>query len=149
MTYTIRPCEQTDLHDLILLCEEHAAYEQSHFDSTGKVALLGSAIFHAPARLTCYVIEVAGIIVGYYSFTLDYSTWDAQQYLHLDCLYLKEAFRGLGIGKHVMKNLIHIAAEKKCVNIQWQTPTFNGAAIKFYQAVGAQSKDKVRFTLAL
>ncbi len=32
-----------------------------------------------------------------------------------------------------------------CVNVQWQTPVWNERAIRFYQRLGGEGKEKVRF----
>ncbi len=47
----------------------------------------------------CWIVMVKNEFAGYATFTFDFSTWDARYYLHLDCIYLEEKFRGLGIGE--------------------------------------------------
>jgi RimJ/RimL family protein N-acetyltransferase len=41
--------------------------------------------------------------------------------------------------------IARLALNLSCVNVQWQTPTWNEPAIRFYQRLGAKSKQKVRF----
>ena len=149
MQHIVRPCRYEDMSSLIVLFEKHAAHEGATFDPTGKLALLEQAIFDRPQKLNVWIVEKEQIVVGYYSYTFDFSTWDAQRFLYLDCLYLEAHCRGLGIGKQIFQCLINIAMQEKCVNIQWQTPFFNTDAIAFYSAIGAQSKQKARFTLPL
>ena len=84
-------------------------------------------------------------VAGYATFTFDFSTWDAKYYLHVDCIYIEEKFRRLGIGKAVMKRLVDVAKSNNCVNLQWQTPVFNKMAIRFYERIGGKSLDKKRF----
>ncbi|HEX9151964.1 MAG TPA: GNAT family N-acetyltransferase, partial [Flavobacterium sp.] len=95
----------------------------------------------------CLVAEKNKTIVGYAAYTFDFSTWDAASFMYLDCLYLEENFRGFGIGEAILEQLKQIAADKKCINIQWHTPKFNERAIKFYNRIGGNGKDKVRFFL--
>jgi len=147
MTYTIRPCKRADLPSIVRLCEKHATLEDASFDPTNKIHLLESAIFGEHQLLHCYVVEIDDACIGYYSYTFDFSTWDAKIFLYLDCLYLEPCCRGMGIGKEIMRRLTDEARKKNCMNIQWQTPILNEDAIKFYHAIGGISKQKERFTL--
>ncbi|HEY0057046.1 MAG TPA: GNAT family N-acetyltransferase [Pedobacter sp.] len=147
MEYNIRPCKESDITQLVALCRNHATYEDASYHATGKEELLSAALFADRPMLFCQVVESGEKLVGYFTFTLDFSTWDAGTFLHLDCLYLEPEVRGHGIGETIMLMLRDIAREKNCVNIQWQTPVFNKRAIKFYNRIGATGKDKVRFTL--
>ena len=145
MEYIIRKCEAKDLPALVELCGKHAAFEQADYTLIGKQELLRNAILADVPKLFCFVIESDSKLEGYFSYTFDYSTWDAQTFLYLDCLYLEPAFRGLRIGEIVFNNLKEIAKINNCINIQWQTPIFNNRAIKFYNRIGGIGKDKVRF----
>ncbi|MGB4776177.1 MAG: GNAT family N-acetyltransferase [Daejeonella sp.] len=147
MEFIIRKCCESDLDRLVELCKNHADYEQAAYQAQGKKELLKEAIFSEHNRLNCFIIEVDQSVAGYFTYTFDFSTWDARQFLYLDCLYLEPACRSLGIGAKVFTELEKIAKENKCVNIQWQTPVFNERAIKFYHKIGGIGKDKVRFFL--
>lgn len=145
MEYLIRKCKENDLTELVELCRKHSEFEQAGYDPTGKEALLKNAIFSDNPKLFCNVIESNNNrLQGYFSYTFDYSTWDAQTFLYLDCLYLKPEFRGHRIGEIIFDKLKEIAKQSDCVNIQWQTPVFNERAIKFYNRIGGTGKDKVR-----
>jgi GNAT superfamily N-acetyltransferase len=93
------------------------------------------------------IVESKSKVVGYASYTYDFSTRDASGFLYLDCLYLTPGLRGSGIGKVLLHKLKQIARSNSCMNIQWQTPDFNERAIKFYNNMGAIGKEKIRFTL--
>jgi GNAT superfamily N-acetyltransferase len=76
-----------------------------------------------------------------------FSTWDTDFYIYMDCLFLTEESRGYGIGEKMM-NVIKLEAKKlNCSLIQWQTPNFNTRAIKFYNRIGGISKTKERYFL--
>ncbi len=149
MEYRIRNCEEGDLPVLIELCKKHAAYENADYDARNKERLLKAALFGDTPQLHCLVVETDERVVGYASFTFDYSTWSAASFLHLDCLYLDECYRGYGIGEAMILRIKEIAKVKGCPNVQWQTPVFNERAIKFYKRIGGECKDKVRFTMTL
>lgn len=145
MEYLIRAILPQDLTVLIDLCRKHAEYEQAIYETANKEQLLREALFTESPKLFCWVIESNKQLVGYASYTFDYSTWDAGTFLYLDCLYLEPQCRGLGIGEEIMQKIREVARQNNCINIQWQTPDFNTRAIKFYERMGGLGKSKVRF----
>ncbi|WP_218155223.1 GNAT family N-acetyltransferase [Chitinophaga sp. YR627] len=149
MEYNIRPCHENDLDKLLDLCQLHADYEKAAYNPEGKKQRLKTALFSAAPQLNCLVADVAGDIIGYATYTFDFSTWDAARFIYLDCLYLEEAYRSYGIGQVLMEKVATIGKAENCINMQWQTPDFNERAIQFYKRIGGIGKDKVRFTLPL
>jgi GNAT superfamily N-acetyltransferase len=145
MESTLRYAELEDLVHLIGLCADHAAYEQSPYDSSGKAERLGRFLFSDAPELFCLVVECEGAIVGYATFMKEFSTWDADYYVHMDCLFLREPYRHQGIGKRLIQRIVQFARHKGISRIQWQTPASNGAAIRFYDSLGATSLAKQRF----
>lgn len=149
MKYTIRDVEEKDLDRLVILCSKHAAYEKAEYHSGGKKEKLHDALFSQNRALYCLVVETIEGIIGYATYTFDFSTWDARKFIYLDCLYLEEEYRSFGIGAVLMEKVKEAGQREDCVNMQWQTPDFNVRAIKFYNRIGGIGKDKVRYTLPL
>ena len=106
---------------------------------------IGHAIFGKQPQLECWVVATEEGLIGYTSFMMQFSTWDAAYYLYMDCLFLRPEARSLGIGVVLMENLRQLAFERGCMNIQWQTPSFNDGAVRFYERLGAVAKVKQRF----
>ncbi len=147
--FKIRPIQLEEITKLVLLCAEHAAYERQDFNPIGKEKALEFAIFTAPPRVFVWVVELQHQLVGFASVTLDYSTWDAAEFAHLDCLYLQENARSHGLGQHLFNTVLEFATTRGCLNLQWQTPDWNEAAIRFYQRQGATTETKQRFVLTI
>ena len=147
--FHVRPCLPADLDKLMVLIEKHAEFEKATYTKKGKRERLQATLFLDDAPLHCIVAEVDGQVIGYASYTFDYSTWDAAWFIHLDCLYLEEDYRSYGIGQVLIEKVKEAGVARGCLNMQWQTPSFNERAIKFYKRIGATGKDKVRFTLPL
>jgi len=145
--YRIRAIRENEMDALMQLIIAHTAYEKADYSEQDKKGILYRAIFEKPYKLKCWVVEIDRNISGFCSFTTDYSTWDAAHYLHMDCLYLNEDSRGLGIGTAIIELLKQVAIDNNYYSIQWQTPVFNTNAITFYHKIGATSKKKMRFTL--
>ena len=143
----IRQVCEGDLPSLVSLCHDHAVYEGSEFHENGQQDRLHIALFGSRPVLYGWVVEAEGALAGFMTATIDYATWPAEFFLHMDCLYLKPSFRRQGLGKELMANLQQFARERKINLIQWQTPTQNDLGIRFYERLGAYSKDKKRYFL--
>lgn len=141
----IRFAEKQDVRQIVKLCELHAIYEKEAFDTSKKEESLSKHLFDCSNKIKCLVVENGNQIVGYATFMRQFSTWDSSFYIYLDCLYFIESIRGQGIGKEVMNKIKEYSKSENCQIIQWQTPSFNDKAIKFYRKLGAESKTKERF----
>ncbi|AWX44361.1 Diamine N-acetyltransferase [Flagellimonas maritima] len=145
----IRFARPADIETIIDLCEAHAIYEQTGFSRNSKDFKLGNDLFGNKQRLYCLVVESKKQLIGYATYMKQYSTWEACDYIYMDCLFLKDFARGLGIGKKLIARIKLEAEKMKCKEIQWQTPDFNYGAIKFYNQLGATSKKKERFYMTV
>ncbi|SHG67930.1 GNAT family N-acetyltransferase [Flagellimonas flava] len=143
----IRPAKPEDIEGIIPLCAAHAAYEKCPYQSSGKKEGLITAIFQHPKKMHCLVVECDKILIGYATYMEQFSTWDASPYLYLDCIFLKEYARGLGIGEKLLKRIQDEGQRMGCLEMQWQTPVFNTRAVQFYERLGAKRKSKLRFFL--
>ena len=143
----IRSVLPENLEQVIELCKLHSEYEGQAYDRQGKLENLSSALFKVEPALWCFVADDCGVIQGYTTATKEFSTWDASYYLHMDCLFLLESTRGLGLGSLFITALTELAITESCNQIQWQTPVDNFGAIKFYTKCGATNKRKQRFFL--
>jgi len=145
----IRFIEYNDLKKLVQLCELHAIFEKSEYNSLGKEKELGGHLFSENPALYCLVVEIDNEIIGYATYMKQFSTWDASFYIYLDCLFLTEKARGSGIGAELINKIKQEAVKLNCKLIQWQTPVFNTRAMKFYERIGGISKTKERYFLYL
>ncbi len=109
----IRPCNSDDLDQIIVLCELHAKYEQSEYNPTGKKELLAGALFSNNPPLSIVVADLYGELIGYVSFMKQFSTWDAQAYVYLDCIFIKEEYRSQGLGPRLMNESKLFAKSKR------------------------------------
>lgn len=143
----IRAVRPDDLDALMVLCAEHARYERAVFDVAGKIEALGRALFEAPARLAAWVAELDDVLIGYASAAPEFSTWRAAEYLHMDCLFVRDGMRGEGVGAALLDAVIEHAGRCGYRQLQWQTPAWNDGAARFYRRYGAQEQSKLRFAL--
>lgn len=147
MRYKIQAPLKQEIHQLISLCAAHAAFEKCLYNPESKLERLSVDIFSSNPKLHCRVVELDGEYIGYITWMKQYSTWDAVEYLYMDCLFLDDDYRSKGIGVELINEMKAYGKENGISIIQWQTPDFNKRAIKFYRKIGATSLSKERFFL--
>jgi GNAT superfamily N-acetyltransferase len=64
--------------------------------------------------------------------------------IYLEDLFVLPEFRGLGIGKALLRRVAAVALEKGCQRLQWEVLDWNTPAIDFYCAMGAEFLDDWR-----
>jgi GNAT superfamily N-acetyltransferase len=97
-------------------------------------------------RFRALVAEWNGEPSGYAFFFGYYSTW-AGRGLFLEDLFVREAFRGRGIGRALLAEVARIAIDENCYGIHWEVLHWNQRAIKLYSALGAVFRDRWRAVL--
>ncbi|MFJ1702325.1 GNAT family N-acetyltransferase [Kitasatospora sp. NPDC088346] len=150
-TPRVRPAVRADLPGVVVLAAEHAAYERAPAPADGLAELLAGELFErAEPRLSCLVAELpGGALAGYATCTEEFGTWQGRPYLHLDCLYLRDEHRGLGLGARLVDAVLAEARARGLDEVQWNTPAWNEGAIRFYDRLGAARKEKQRYSLAV
>jgi GNAT superfamily N-acetyltransferase len=147
---TIRNATPADLPQLIDLMAAHAAFERAALDRIGLAERLMASLIGPGARATCAVAEVdrpLPRLVGYATMANEFSTWSGRDYLHMDTLYVDEFARNTGIGAALLDAAVDHARRRGLGEVQWQTPSWNDRAIRFYERAGAVSSIKHRFRL--
>ena len=147
MQFKIRFAESKDINQIIDLCELHAIYEKSPYSKDGKAEKLATNLFSESPKLYCLVVENEEQLIGYATYMKQYATWEACKYIYMDCLFVLDNVRSLGIGENLIRKIQEEGRKLGCDLIQWQTPKFNTRAMSFYYRIGALSKSKERFFL--
>lgn len=128
---------------------EHALYERTGCSEPGQRERLALALFGPAPALLGWVIGDPGALHGYATATIDFSTWTAARYLHMDCLFVRANARGQGLGQRLLDAVKDAAIVNGIENLQWQTPLWNIGAQRFYERCGARAAAKQRYTLRL
>ncbi|MFJ5289178.1 GNAT family N-acetyltransferase [Streptomyces sp. NPDC088348] len=141
----VQPIEPSHLDGLLTMCQEHAAYEKADFRENGQVERWRSALFSERPALYGWVATDGGELCGFMTVTIDFATWGAEPFAYMDCLYLREPYRGRGLGRTFLEQLGEFAAARGCGWAEWQTPPDNELGAGFYRRMGAGEKTKLRF----
>lgn len=147
----VRPAVRADLPRVAELAAQHAAYERAAPPAADLAERLAVLLFDTPRpRLRCLVAELpGGEVAGYATCAPELSTWEAREYLHLDCLFLAPDHRGGGLGALLVDAVVAEARALGLTEVQWQTPVWNEGAARFYDRLGARAKEKLRYSLAV
>lgn len=146
MSLRVEPIDAAQLGLLLMLCREHAEYENAPFEESGQEGRWRDALFDERPVLWCWLALDGPEACGFMTVTVDYATWSAASFAHMDCLYVRAPFRRRGIGRALVWQLEEFCAQHRCRSAQWQTPPDNALGIGFYRALGARSLAKLRFT---
>ena len=133
MTVTIRKIEEHDFPILIALFNEFALFEKLPEKMTNSV----EQMLEEKDYLTGFVaMNNADEILGYVTYFFGYYTWIGKS-LYMDDLYVRQDFRGAGVGTKLINEVIAFAKAEKCKKLRWQVSEWNQPAIDFYKSLGA------------
>ena len=132
MDIKIRKATENDFPAIFGLITELAEYEES----LDKVSNSLKLMYEQKDYFNCYVAETEKEeIVGMALYYFSYYTWVGKT-LYLDDLYVKEAWRGNGLGTRLMDKMFEVAKAEKCNRFRLQVLNWNESAIKLYEKSG-------------
>jgi diamine N-acetyltransferase len=145
---TIRICNSEDKKEWILLNREFMAYEiqdavfWNNTDSNAdeRFTLTFDEALQNPELITLLLIEKEEEVIGFANLMTIFSVWSHGKALILDDLYIKEPFRGSGIGRIVMQYIEQYGEGNGFKRLQFQSEHTNPEAHKFYSKLGYTSE---------
>jgi GNAT superfamily N-acetyltransferase len=137
MNYQIRLATPQDVAGIFELIQLLADYEKLAHQVTGSVEDLADHLFGFHPCVEAVVVELEADLIGFALFFKNYSTFLTKPGLYLEDLYVRDAYRGQGIGKALLKAIAQIAAERGYGRLEWSVLDWNDPAIAFYERMGA------------
>lgn len=133
MIIDLRPIADSDFETLISLFKEFAAFEKLPEKMTNSVdQMLAERVF-----LKGFVaVSETNEIIGYVTYFFAYYTWIGKS-LYMDDLYVRNEYRGKGVGSKLINQVIELAKKEGCKKLRWQVSEWNLPAIEFYKSLGA------------
>jgi len=133
----IRFAQVEDIPVILDFIKELAAYEKMSDQVVATEAILKTSLFDKKQAEVIFK-EDQGQVVGFALFFHNFSTFLGKANLYLEDLYVKEAYRGRGHGKDLLKALAKIALERDCGRLDWVCLKWNQPSIDFYKSLGAK-----------
>lgn len=137
--FVIRDAERADCHAIHSLILEQAEFHKMLDQVVITVQQLEQDGFSTTQRPKFQVILVENIsnisepnIVGFLIYLETYCSFQGP-FLWMEDLYIKEKYRGFGLGRALISSIIRKAKQKKMPKIEWIVLGWNKAAIEFYR----------------
>jgi len=134
---SIRPATVDDVPLIRALIAELAEYERLADAAVATDDDLRAQLFGAQPAAEVLLGEVEGQAAGFALFFHNFSTFLGKRGLYLEDLFVRPAYRGSGLGKHLMAALARIAVQRDCGRFEWSVLDWNEPAIGFYRRIGA------------
>jgi GNAT superfamily N-acetyltransferase len=144
MAMTIRSATPADIPQILIFIRALATYEREPDAVTATEEGLLRDGFGPNPFYYCLMAEHEGHPAGFALYFFNYSTWMGRPGIYLEDIFVEPKFRGLGIGKALLKQVAAVAVEKNCPRLQWEVLDWNTPAIDFYRAMGAEFLDEWR-----
>lgn len=136
----IRPARPDDVPQLVTLIRELADYEKLAHACHATPDALREHLFPSAGGtplVFALVAELDQRPVGFALFFYNYSTFLTRPGIHLEDIYVQPAFRGKGIGKALLLQVVRLAVDRGCGRVEWSVLDWNTPAIGFYRSLGA------------
>ncbi len=133
LNHHVRQATETDFNAIHALIMELAAFVKmpEKVSITPEQMILDKDIFKA------LVVEHENEIIGFASYYYTYFSWTGKS-IYIDDIYVKDTFRGKGIGTDLMQHIFEIGRKNNCKKVRWQVSNWNSKAIAFYKILGAE-----------
>ena len=133
----IRKAEINDVPLILSLIKEIADYEKLSHEVTATERDIRENLFGDTKYAEVLIAEYENEPVGYALFFYNFSTFTGRPGIYLEDLFIRPKFRGNGIGKVLLLQLIELAKDKNCGRVEWCVLDWNEPAINFYKNLGA------------
>ena len=135
---SIRPATPADVPHILAFIRELAEYERLSHEVVATEELLASSLFGPHPDAEVLIACADGAPVGFALFFANYSTFQARTGLYLEDLFIRPAFRGLGLGKRLLIEVARLAVARGCGRYEWSVLDWNEPSIHFYESLGAE-----------
>lgn len=136
MEITYRFAQKKDAGLILHFIRQLAAYEKMEDQVAATEALLEEWIFEKKHAEVLFALA-DGKEVGFALFFHNFSTFLGRAGLYLEDLFVLPAYRGMGAGKGLLRELARIAVARGCGRLEWCCLDWNQPSIDFYLSLNA------------
>lgn len=136
---TIEAAKPSDTAIILSFIKGLAKYEKMSDDVSANETKLFDSLF-VKKEAFVVIAKIKENPVGFALYYKNYSTFLGQANMFLEDIFIKEKFRGFGIGKALFNYLATTAKEEGFKRIDWYCLDWNQPSIDFYHTLGAKMK---------
>lgn len=138
-TTSVRFASQEDIPVLLDMMAELAEFEQLQEDFNTSEESLKRYCFGEEKVVDIMIGFFRDTPAGYAAFYQNYSTFLARPGIFLEDLYVRQQFRGTGVGQALFGRLCQEAESRGCARIEGMALSWNTRARRYYEALGAEA----------
>src|SRR5262245_58311010 len=133
----IRHATIDDVGTILWFIRQLAIYEKLEHQVAAPEDGLRESLFGSQPMAEVVLAEHDGQAVGFALFFSNYSTFLGRPGLYLEDLFVRDEYRGRGVGRQLLQHLASLARERGWGRMEWAVLDWNAPAIGFYRRLGA------------
>jgi len=133
----IRRANIDDVPTILWFIRQLAIYEKLEHQVVATEDGLRASLFGPRPMAEVVLAEHDGRAVGFALFCPNYSTFLGRPGLYLEDLFVRDDYRGRGVGRQLLQHLAGLALERGWGRMEWAVLDWNAPAIGFYRRLGA------------
>lgn len=137
-----RPVRESDVDHIVRMVHDLAAYEESADECRLTTRQLSDALFSARPALFGHVAEVAGTVVGFVLWFLNFSTWTGTHGVYGEDMYVLPEYRRYGVGRALFREMAGECVRRGYERLEFATLDWNKPTIAFTASLGAKPLDE-------
>lgn len=123
----IRPAEPRDAKEILAMITELAVFEKEPDAVLATEADLLRDGWGPTPRFEALMAERGGQVLGFALFFSSYSTWEGREGIYLEDLYVRDAARGLGVGRALIARIAQLVVARGGKRLDLSVLTWNPA----------------------
>jgi GNAT superfamily N-acetyltransferase len=135
--FAIVPATPADVPAVAAMIRRLAEYERLSHLCVATEEDLEAALFGPRPAADVLIARIGAEPAGFALFFHNFSTFLGRRGLWLEDLFVYPRFRGVGLGKALLRAVAQVARERGCARFEWAVLDWNGPAIRFYEGLGA------------
>jgi GNAT superfamily N-acetyltransferase len=142
MSFAISQIAPAEIPDLLTLVRELARFERLEHEVQATVESYHDAFFGPEPVAGALLARQGEELAGYAIYFFTFSSFVGRRGIWLEDVYVRPAFRQLGLGRALLARVARLAAQRCCGRFEWSALRWNQNALQFYANLGAKQLDE-------
>ena len=145
----IEDATEADVPLILTFMRELAEYEEGLDSVSVTEEKLHATLFGPKPYVEAIIAYENDSPVAFAIYFFTYTSFAGLPCLYLEDIFVRQAARGLGIGRQLLAFLARRASQRGCGRMEWSVLNWNEPAMAFYKKLGAEPvNDWIVFRLA-